>query len=64
MRINNPFVSNYNFAIDLSIGFVKGLQYFNLKTELRYSHGLTDINLNPDLNSIKFHTISLILNFN
>jgi hypothetical protein len=63
-KVNNPFVSDYSFSADVSIGFKKGLEFFNLSPELRYSHGLTDINLNPNLGSIKLHTMSLILNFN
>lgn len=61
---NTSFSGRYSLSMDVSVGFKQELEFFNLIPELRYSHGLTDFNLNSDIESMKLHSISLLLNFN
>ncbi len=60
----SELVSNYNLCFDFAVGFEKSLEFFTFFPELRYSHGLVDINKNPNFGKIRMHTVSLILNFN
>ncbi|MFK7950586.1 MAG: outer membrane beta-barrel protein [Saprospiraceae bacterium] len=50
-------------SFDIGIGTEKIFKHFAFAPELRYSHGLGDVNGNPTLQSIKYHNISLIFNF-
>lgn len=52
-----------DFAVDFGIGLNKVLPYFNFAPELRYSFGLLNINKHPAIETLNFHSISLIFNF-
>jgi hypothetical protein len=57
------FSTGYDFAIDLGIGIDKTFKNFNFAPELRYSFGLMNVNQNPSIQTLNFHSISLIFNF-
>lgn len=50
-------------AFDLAVGIDKDLTFFHLQPELRYSYGLTNVELGGGLPNASFHSISLIINF-
>ncbi len=53
-----------NYAINIGLGFEKNIKkMFLIAPEIRYSYGLTNVNYNPELNDLRFHKISLLLNF-
>ena len=52
-----------DFAIDFGIGFNKALPHFNLIPELRYSYGLLDVNKSQDIESINFHSVTILFSF-
>ena len=52
-----------DFAVDFGIGLNKALPCFNFAPELRYSFGLININKHPAIQTLNFHSISLIFNF-
>jgi hypothetical protein len=60
---SSEFYTNTDFAIDFGIGFENRLKYFIFAPELKYSLGLLNVNQNPSLQTLNFHTLSLILNF-
>jgi hypothetical protein len=51
-----------NFSLDVSIGLEKAFKKFTISPELRYSHGLVNINTDQTLELIKLHSLSLIFN--
>lgn len=53
----------FAFAIDFGIGIEKAFTKFNFSPELRYSLGTSNVNENPLIPGLKFHNISLVLNF-
>lgn len=55
--------SNSTFAFDVGVGLENTGQHFNFSPELRYSHGLQNVNQHPMLPNMSMHNISLILNF-
>ena len=57
------FPTGKDFAVDFGIGLNKALPYFNFAPELRYSYGLLNINKHPAIQTLNFHSISLIFNF-
>lgn len=57
------YPSGTDFAIDFGLGLDKTFDSFNFAPELRYSFGLLDVNKNPALNSLTFHSVALIFNF-
>ena len=60
---SSEFYTNSDFAIDFGIGLENRTKYFIFAPELKYSFGLLNINQNPTLQTVNFHSISLILNF-
>ncbi len=52
-----------DFAIDFGIGVDKAFRDFWFAPELRYSYGLLNVNENPAIQSLGFHSVSLVLNF-
>lgn len=50
-------------AVDVGIGYEKKLNSFFFAPELRYSHGLQDVNKSSEMKSIYLHNISLLVNF-
>lgn len=57
------FATRPDLAIDFGIGIDTQIKYFNFAPELRYSFGLLNVNSNPQIQSLNFHNISLVLNF-
>ena len=64
-KIDNPTVypTSHDFAIDVGIGLEKPFTHFSISPEVRYSYGLLDVNQHPGIQSLRFHNISLVLNF-
>ncbi|MDE1052266.1 hypothetical protein, partial [Escherichia coli] len=62
-ELNTAFQSGYNFSIDLGIGLENTFKHFIFAPELKYSYGLTNVNQNPSLKSVYFHSVGLTLNF-
>lgn len=58
----SSFSTNTDFAIDFGVGIDKKNKNFHFCPEFRYSVGLINVNTNPTLRSVKFHSLSLILN--
>lgn len=56
------FCKANDIAFDIGMGFQKNQNYFAYAPEIRYSIGLSNINKDPDLKRIYFHTVSLLLN--
>jgi hypothetical protein len=61
--INTAYKTSYDIALDFGIGIENKVKNFIFAPELRYSYGLLNINGNPSLKGLKFHSISLVLNF-
>ncbi|MBU2020375.1 MAG: PorT family protein [Bacteroidetes bacterium] len=59
----SSYSTSADFAIDFGIGIERAFANFNFSPELRYSFGLRNVNQNPMIQSLKFHNISLVLNF-
>lgn len=59
---NRPIKYIPNLTLDASIGLEKLFKNFALSPEIRYSHGLINININENIDDIKLHTLSLIIN--
>jgi len=57
------FGNNPDFAIDVGVGLENNLSYFVFSPEIRYSFGLLNINANPSFQILKYHAITLVLNF-
>jgi hypothetical protein len=57
------FATSNDFAIDFGIGLDKKTTFFSFAPELRYSYGLLNVNRHPSIQSLNFHTVSLVLNF-
>ena len=62
-QLSSSFDTKTNLAFDLGIGWNQPTKHFNFLPELKYSMGLVNINKNPAIQSLKLHTISLVLNF-
>ncbi len=57
------FKNNADVAFDFGIGLENKLSQFIFAPELRYSLGLLNINEHPGLQSLNYHSISLVFNF-
>lgn len=57
------FQTKTNVALDLGIGLNKPFSKFSFLPELKYSLGLINVNQNPALQSLNFHSVSLVFNF-
>ena len=57
------FESTPDLAFDLGFGLENKLKHFIFAPELKYTFGFMDVNNNPALQSLNFHSVSLILNF-
>lgn len=62
-EISTDYYSSHDFAIDFGIGLENKNRFFIFAPELKYSLGLININQNPSIRSLYFHTLSLHLNF-
>ena len=61
--ISTEFYTSTDFSIDFGIGLENKMKHFVFAPELKYSLGLLNVNQNPSLQTLNFHTISLLLNF-
>lgn len=57
------YSTNSDFAIDFGVGLDNSFTYFNFSPELRYSFGLLNVNQHPAIQTLNFHSISLVFNF-
>lgn len=57
------FETTPDLAIDLGFGLENWMKHFVFAPELKYSLGFMNINNNPALLSLNFHSVSLVLNF-
>ena len=57
------FQTNWDVALDLGIGLERVFRRMALAPELRYSVGLMNINQQPQLQSVQFHNVILVLQF-
>jgi hypothetical protein len=62
-KSSSEFKNKPDLAIDFGIGLENRLKYFIFAPEIRYSLGLLDVNENPTFQTLKYHNISLVLNF-
>lgn len=62
-RSSSAFKNNPDLAIDFGIGIENKFKQFIFAPELRYSLGLLNINNNPTFQTLKYHNVSLVLNF-
>lgn len=62
-KLQTDFQSKSNFTIDFGIGLENTFQHFIFAPEIRYSLGLLNINSNPIIKSLNYHSISIVLNF-
>jgi hypothetical protein len=62
-KSSTAFPTRTDFAFDFGIGMDKAFKQFNFAPELRYSFGILNVNQNPALKTLNFHTISLVFNF-
>lgn len=62
-RSSSAFKKNPDLAIDFGIGLENKFKQFIFAPELRYSLGLLNINNNPTFQTLKYHNVSLVLNF-
>ena len=56
------FQTKTNVALDLGIGLNKPVSKFSVLPELKYSLGLINVNQNPALQYLNFHSVSLVFN--
>lgn len=59
----STFETTPDLAIDLGFGLDNKLKHFVFAPELKYSFGFMNVNNNPILQSLTFHSITLVLNF-
>ncbi len=59
---SSDFTTGYDVAIDFGIGLEKVLKHFIFAPELKYSYGMLDVNQNPVLQTLNFHSVALVLN--
>ncbi len=59
----DEYPSKSSYSLDFGIGFHKHLKKFSIAPEIRYSYGISDINSHPLLSALKYHSLSLVLNF-
>jgi hypothetical protein len=62
-KSETTFTTKPDFAIDFGIGLQNRLKYFLFAPEIRYSLGLLNINKHPALESLYYHSISLMFSF-
>lgn len=62
-KTTTEFTHGSTMAVNLALGIDKKLKYFTLAPEIRYSYGLTNINSDPELESLYLHNLSLVLGF-
>lgn len=59
----NTFETTTDLAIDFGIGLENKLKHFIFAPELKYTFGFMNVNNNPALQNLNFHSISLVFNF-
>lgn len=57
------FETTTDLAVDFGFGLKNKLKHFVFAPELKYTFGFMNVNNNPALQSLNFHSVSLILNF-
>lgn len=57
------FPTDSGLSFDIGIGTARQFKHFAFAPEVRYSHGLSNVNGNPSLQGVKYHNLSLIFNF-
>ncbi len=57
------FQNKSDLAIDFGIGLENKLKHFTCAPEIRYSLGLLNINQNPTIPHLNYHSLSMVLNF-
>lgn len=62
-KSSSEFKNKPDFAIDFGIGLENKLKCFIFAPEIRYSLGLLNVNQNPTFQTLKYHNVSLVLNF-
>lgn len=60
---SSEFPTESGLSFDIGIGTTKVLERFAFAPELRYSHGLGNVNGNPLIQNTTYHNLSLIFNF-
>jgi hypothetical protein len=60
---SSNFKNKSDLAIDFGIGLENRLKHFSYAPEIRYSLGLLNINKNPTIPQLNYHSISMVLNF-
>lgn len=60
---NQTLPTRDDVALDLGIGYDLGLGKIRVSPELRYSIGLVNITESSSIHDLRFHNISLLLNF-
>lgn len=59
----SKFYTGADFAVDIGIGIENKIKNIFFSPEIKYSYGLLNINMNPVLQNLHFHNISLLFNF-
>lgn len=62
-KSSSEFKNKADLAIDFGIGLENRFKHFIFAPEIRYSLGLLDVNENPAFQTLKYHNLSLVLNF-
>jgi hypothetical protein len=62
-KSSSEFKNKPDFAIDFGIGLENKLKCLLFAPEIRYSLGLLNVNQNPTFQTLKYHNVSLVLNF-
>jgi outer membrane protein W len=57
---NQTVENSSDIAIDIGVGGQRTFTHFHFLPELRYTFGLLDLNRDPRLQSVNFHSISLV----
>ncbi|MDT8309206.1 MAG: outer membrane beta-barrel protein [Bacteroidales bacterium] len=57
------FINRPDLAMDVGIGLEIKMKYFTLAPEIRYSNGFYNVNNNPRLQSLYFHSLAIMMQF-
>lgn len=61
--LTTEFGSRSNLAIEFGLGVNIKFSEFVFAPEMRYSYGISNVNTNPSLTNVNFHSIKLLFNF-
>lgn len=56
-------ILHYSYGADLGLGWYSSLNYFDLKTEIRYSYGINNMRELMGFAPVQFHTLGLYIQF-